>query len=70
MTIKIFLMGENNKILELFILSIGPINHIIICITSKQLMPELFCSGYGFRPHVNDVFGNRNRSFLKTVSRL
>ena len=29
-----------------------------------------FFSGYGFRPHVNGVFGNRNRSFenvLQTV---
>ena len=33
------------------------------------LKTELFLSGYGFGPHVNGVFGNRNRSFSKTVSK-
>ena len=34
------------------------------------LKMELFFSEYGFRLHVNSVFGNRNRDSLKTVSRL
>ena len=33
------------------------------------LKTEFFFSGYSFCPHVNCVFGNRNRSSLKTVSR-
>ena len=35
-----------------------------------QTKKELFCSGYGYRPHYNAENDHRKRSYSKTLSRV